>query len=286
MNKLIISLLFICVELLGLKLTLAEASLHAELKKLLRSEKRMEALQLLLESKKFNNSKGSEEIKKINLISRFFLYNKSFQIFQEGMNLITSKKYQTAIEKFEKALLDEPDNLEILLRLGQALMMESKYGMAVRYLKEAKRINPFDLEVRVWLGRAYHMNKMEKEAFFELSQVYESKYSFELLYVWLAESLSMLGQVSKAIKILIDDLKSNPLHLLSLTALARLRIQFSILQLNQEAQLLMLARQNLQLVLSRLDLYQPLLLSPSKEDLKIEVEKLLQQIYLRLKKNG
>ncbi len=228
-------------------------------------------------------------IRRIRVLSCLFLTNKTFQIYQDGLNLMMGKKYRAAKERFEKAIVDEPDNVEILTRLGQSFVMDSDPGAAVRNFQFAFKLNEFQPEVRLWLGRALLQQNKFNEAIRELTAANNALHGSELAPLWLAEGLSQGGQVNLAIRLLDNDAKQWPVHVLSLLSLSKLRSQ----AFHADPQSLWLARKDLQLALSRLDQYAAsdlgrysgdLVIDTSKpvSEIKSEIQRLLQLIDNRI----
>ncbi len=213
--------------------------------------------------------------KKIQVLSRAFLTNATFQIYQEGLNFFHQAKYKLARDRFEKALAQEADNVEILVRLGQSYLFEDQFGLSVEFLTRAAKLDPFEPRIRLWLGRAYQRKELSENsvkkksgdessrALDELEFAWENLPGSEIAPLWLAEYWGSLGQVSEALTVLNGDIKKWPLHIRSLVASARLRVQFPHPDLSQ----LWAARKELQLAESRLNAYlkRPSLL-PSLED--------------------
>jgi tetratricopeptide (TPR) repeat protein len=255
---------------------------------------REEALGVLLRS--YYESKGPEKNflrRRVQVLSRLFLTNKTFQAYQDGLNLLMSQKYRSARERFEKALSEEPDNIEILIRLGQSLILDNNISQSIPMLRAAKRFNPLEPEVRLWLGRAIFLNQGGSESFTELRAAHFELKGSELAAVWYAEALFSSGQLNSAIRVLDADLKDHPFHVLSLITVAKLRMALG----RSDTSLLWAARKDLQLAMSRLDQY----LTPhlplkeidlsidhrkSEAEIKAEIQKLSQQIESRLNSNS
>jgi tetratricopeptide (TPR) repeat protein len=228
-------------------------------------------------------------IKKAQILSRQFLTNRTFQLYQDGLNLLVAKKYRAARERFEKALAEEPDHGEILIRLGQSLLLDNQTKLAIERFNFAKKMNPFDPILLLWAGRAHHIQGVFTESLIELKMAQRSLPGSELATVWLAESLAASGQVSQSLRLLNRDIKSWPFHIASLTLGARLRVQLA----HSDSQSLWTARKDLQLALSRMDQYTSLGLTRAEEELsldlrksqpelKAEIQKLLQQVQGRI----
>jgi tetratricopeptide (TPR) repeat protein len=225
----------------------------------------------------------------MEVIHRLFLTNKTYQEYQEGVNLLIGRKYSSAREKFEKALVEEPDNGEILLRAGQSALLDNNTKEALKYLRTTRKLNPYCLDTRLWLGRALHLSGAPQLALGEFQDVHKGMPKSEWATVWLAETLSSLGQTNYALILLENDIKQRPLHVTSLITNAKLRFQIK----SQSSDNLWTARKNLQLALSRLEAYYKL--DPMETegalwidqrkpvaDLRSELHRLLQATQLKL----
>lgn len=206
------------------------------------SGRREEALSLL------NTTRDSSRVR---VISRMFLTSATFQQYQDGINLMSAGKFRAARERFEKALLQEPDNAEVLIRLGQCLLMEKDEDSAAERLKLARKLNPFEPELKLWLGRAMHQRGEMKEALEELKAAHQELKGSERAAIWFAEALFSAGQRASAMQHLEKDVAREPYHVSALMALARMRLESAM----RESQPLWTARKELQLVSSRLPQY-------------------------------
>jgi tetratricopeptide (TPR) repeat protein len=252
--------------------------------------RREEALSVL--SQAAGRERGEKQralIRKLRVISRQFLENSSFQLFQEGVSFLGARKYRVARERFEKALMAEPDNVEILIRVGQCLVMDGDFDSASERLRLAKKLNPYEPEIHLWLGRALHNKGELSDAIKELKEASAIMGASETAPVWLAEALDSSGQRSAAIQVLEQDLRTQPMHVLSLLALARLRY----LAPPREHQNLWSAKKELQIALSRFEKYVDSIhvvidgeLGIERQEpahVKAEILGLLQKVEMRLK---
>jgi thioredoxin-like negative regulator of GroEL len=251
---------------------------------------REEALNLLnQQTSNISESEKLSVVRRIKVLSKLFLTNETFRIYQEGLNLLLSMKYRNAKERFQKALAEEPDNVEILTRLGQSHMKEEENGIAVSRLSEAKKLNPYEPQVHLWYGRALHMAGKSAEALPELKSAASDLIGSETATVWVAECMYSLGQVNPSIKVLTNDAKTFPLHLQSLILGAKYKFQMT----NSDRQVLWSARKDLQLAMSRIELAHSenhlkfeedlsLDLRRSPEETKSEIQKLMLQVQNRL----
>jgi Flp pilus assembly protein TadD len=225
------------------------------------------------------------------VISRLFLTQKCFQTYQDGLNLLASQKYRAARERFEKALEQEPDNVEILTRVGQCLILEGDFDSAAERLRLAKRLNPYEPEIRLWLGRAMHQRGELTESLAELKFAHGSLETSERAPIWYAEALMSAGQRKAAVHVLEDDTHAQPFHLMAIVALSRMRTQ---LFQDGGGDSLWNARKDLQVAQSRLPKYATgdlprfegemgVEFRTPAADLKSEITTLLSQLDGRLK---
>ena len=252
------------------------------------SGRREEALGILIRaSEKEKKSRRQAFAQRADVFSRIFLTNATFQIFQEGVNYLTSGKYRLARERFARALDQEPDNVEVLVRMGQALVLDRDHDSAAERLRLARRLNPVEPMIRVWLGRALHQRGENREAVSELRLAVAGLPESEPAVVWLAEAMVSGGQRPGALRLLEDHVKKRPYHLHALVELGRLRFLFS----GRDKEAVWAARKDLQVALSRFDQEAPAELSTAlvehglglpatlwQTDLKADTLKLMQQI--------
>lgn len=260
-----------------------------QVRKLLHERKREEALALLIEGAQA--SEGSQRqglVRYAGVISRFFFTNQTFQVYQDGLNLMAGRKFGSARERLEKAFSAEPDNVEILTRLGQCGFLDGNPKAAVDYFRAARKLNPFAPEIRLWLGRSLFLQGKTQESLPELRAGFRGLPSSEYAPIWLAEAMQAAGQSISALRTLDHDSREHPFHLPTLLASARMRVQVP----HPDAQALWAARKDLQLAQSRMDQYFTqglaqsngdfnLDLRKSPEELKAEIQKLFQQIQSR-----
>jgi len=252
------------------------------------SGNRSQSLEILVEAVN-NLSTGEARIygenikQRIDNIYRLFFTNQTFQTFQDGLNLLFVSKFSAAKEKFKKALAEEPDNGEVLIRLGQAALADNDVQSGVKYFKTAKKLNPFCLSARMWLGRALQLSNAFAQAVEEFEAVHKENPQSEWTVVWMAEALFSMGQSNVATMLLDSDVKQHPLHVMSLVTSAKLRLQLK----QGGIENLWVAKKNLQLALNRLDTYykKDLLESEgefwldqrkSSTELSLEIQRLMQ----------
>jgi predicted Zn-dependent protease len=212
-------------------------------------KRREEALSLLVASAALQHgSRQKALISRVRVLSRLFLLQRTFQMYQDGLNALQAGKYRPARELFEKALQAEPDNIEILIRIGQCMIFEGDYDSAVERLRLAKRLNPYEPEIRLWLGQAMKERGELEEALTELKFAQEGLGNSARSPLWYAEALLVSGNPRDAVLVLERDEKAHPFHLINILALVRARMQL----FRNGGDSLWSARKNLQAALSRL----------------------------------
>jgi tetratricopeptide (TPR) repeat protein len=218
------------------------------------SGRREEALTVLGQALGHERSTQSRRslIQKSRVLSRVFLTNATFQIHQDGVNLMMARKYRAAREKFEKVLEQDTANVESLIRLGQCLVLEGDYDSASERLRLARRLNPYESEVQLWLGRALYQRGELGEALEELKAAYQDQPTSEVASIWLAETWVALGNRDQALRLLHDNVTVRPDNVGAIVALARLRLNATS---PHDSHAAWESRKELQLALSRLSGY-------------------------------
>jgi predicted Zn-dependent protease len=175
----------------------------------------------------------------------------SSQTYQEGLTLLEKGAHADADARLNPLLAVEPGNVELMLRIGQARILSGKAEEARELLAKAKSLNPQESEVVLWYGRALFLRGRHQAALEELRRARRMSGESELASIWLSESLVALGARAQAFQALEQDLKYYPAHLQVLTQLARFRVLF----FDQDPEMLLAARKEVQLGLSRLTQY-------------------------------
>jgi predicted Zn-dependent protease len=252
------------------------------------SSRREEALSVLEEA--VSHEKGPRRavlIRRERVLARLFVTNETFQGFQEGVNFLDARKFGSACERLAQVLEREPDNVEILTRLGQCRLLDGDADSAAERLRLARKLSPHEPQVRLWLGRALQQRGEIEEALTELRSARQELKDSELAAIWLAEALASNGQRTAATDVLDQDVKQNPMHVESLYTSARLKY-IAIQKENPQA--LWAVRRDLQLALSRLDDHSSVggpgdELSYPQQDpkaIKADVQALLRRVEARL----
>lgn len=205
--------------------------------------------QLILKS---TGSVRAQATRRARVMARLFLTQPVSQIYQDGLLLANQRKYKPAREKFLKAMDSEPDNAEILLRLGQCLYLDGDVDSASERLKTAKKLSPYEPQIRLWLGRVLLDRGELDAAVQEMKSAYEELPRSELATVWYAAGLAKSGKVEDAVRVLEADVKKNPMHLHSLVSSARTLLSSTP---TSESHKIWEIRKKLQVALSRMDEY-------------------------------
>lgn len=260
-------------------------------KALLYSGHRDEAISTL--AHQITREKGARKaylVQRLRVLSRSFLDHRIFQLYQDGLDFLEERKYRAAREKFLKGIEQDPNHVEILLRLGQVYLLDEDHDHAVEKLKSAARLNPYEPEIRLWLGRALFRKGDLNDGLEEIKSAANELPQSEIAPIWLAESQALIGQKRLGIKTLEEDLIRQPFHLQGLISLAKMRIIGG----HPDSRSLWSARKELQLALSRMEKYFSaegprfeselgVEFARSPEDTREEIEKLLKQVESKLK---
>ncbi len=70
------------------------------------------------------------------------MINEENNLLQEAIKLYESTEYDSAEKIFRKILVKEPNNYDVLQRLGVCLFQNQKPDKAVRFLKKALKFSP------------------------------------------------------------------------------------------------------------------------------------------------
>ena len=212
--------------------------------------RRAEALALLKETHARERGRNRAEIeRKIVRISKVFLKSETLQLHEDGIQLLRTRKWSEAQQRFQRASLLEPDHPELLLREGQVLVLLEQVVPGDEKLARALELNPFEPETKLWLGRARVLGQKREMGIQLLEEAAALLPRSELTRIWLAEAYLENKQRDLARSTLERHIQAHPLHVAALIALARLQSGDSKKPSLQESSRL------LQLALSRVDQY-------------------------------
>ena len=186
--------------------------------------RREEALQILGRASQRATPQVQRELSiRAGVIARLFLTNTNFQHYQDGLELLRSRRLRAARERFEKAAEQEKDNVEVLMRIAQTQVLDGDHDSAAERLRTVRRLHPAEPEASLWLGRALHQRGELAQAVEELRLAQQAMPKSELAQTWFAEALADSGAKAQAAAVLERGVKERPLNLLSLYTLAKLR---------------------------------------------------------------
>ena len=181
---------------------------------MLRQGKRLEAMQTLKE-----NSQERD------IVARTFLRNETFHVYQEGVVWLEQRDWDRAIQKFRQAHALESDNVEVLVRLGQALLAKRQGPPTAReaqvVLVRAIELSPREFQAKLWLGRALLDLRLWDDALLYLHQVADERPHWEWTSTWIAEAMSAKKQ--SPVLFLQETMRKYPMRLSALVNLAKLR---------------------------------------------------------------
>ncbi|MCC7440177.1 MAG: tetratricopeptide repeat protein [Bdellovibrionales bacterium] len=190
--------------------------------------------------------------RRLSVLSQAFRTNETYQLYQEGMNLLLLGKAADASARFARVLKKEPGHVRTLLRDAQALHERGNFAGALERLQAAHRLNPLEPEVRVWLGRLMVLQGQGNDGLTLLSEAVASPSApSELGARWYAEALLANRRRDEAMEVLSADVRKHPDHLANLALLAELRAGGSSVSRAS----LWESRRDLQVALSRFPAY-------------------------------
>jgi predicted Zn-dependent protease len=232
------------------------------------SGRREEAVSILDQMIPKENAKSRAAlIARVRVLSKVFITKETFQSYQDGLNFLFAKKTHLARDKFEKALLIEPDNVEILTRLGQCMVLDGDFDSASERLRLAHKLDPYEPEVSAWLGRALNQRGEASQAIAELQAAQKDNPSSEMGAIWLAEALENAGQKAQGIQTLEENIRAYPSHVAALYELQKMRTAQAS---TPDRKTLQAVGRDLRLGLSRVSVY-PDAFKPASEDLALDV---------------
>ncbi len=152
---------------------------------------RESALEILrfLETKSVGYKKKSIQLK-LDRVARVFFSSEGFNAYQEGLSLLTTSRAEEARSRLMKAADLEPSNVEVLIRMGQALVVLQESEAAISYLKKAFAFHPFRNEVTLWRGRAEFLAHGSVEALPLLAAATKALPGSETATLWYVEALA------------------------------------------------------------------------------------------------
>lgn len=197
------------------------AELYASV--LLHLGRRVEAVQLLRKAAQRNPARAGYYNEKAKVTARIFVTALGSQAYQDGVALAVRAKLDAALEQFKKAESAEPENGEVVLRLGQIYLIQGELPQAVEMLELARELMPGEPQVTLWLGRTVFLKGDRMRSGVELKSAFEKLKQSERAVLWYSDWLHQNGQKLEALKILEQHQKAHPLHLEAILASVRIR---------------------------------------------------------------
>jgi tetratricopeptide (TPR) repeat protein len=117
------------------------------------------------------------------------------KLFKKGVNLMADEKLDDAVEVFEQALRIEPDNVEILMKLGYAKFHLDNHNDALKV---------YDKVLEAWnlKGLVHYEQKKYAQALDAVNKAIDSDKTYGMAWYNKACFLSLLNQVPEALQAL------------------------------------------------------------------------------------
>ncbi len=106
--------------------------------------------------------------------------------------------YRRANTFSELAMLNAPENPDVLLLRGQMLVMQNQGPRAQELLEKACKLDPNNGEAHYQLGSLYDSNRRHREAVAEFEKVVQLRPTDARAFDYLALNLEPLGEIRKA----------------------------------------------------------------------------------------
>ena len=124
------------------------------------------------------------------------------KLFKKGVNLMADEKLDDAIEIFEQALRIEPDNIEILMKLGYARFHLEDHLDALKVYDKVLEIDVTNPEAWNLKGLVHYEQKKYAQALDAVNKAIESDKSYGMAWYNKACFLSLLNQVPESLQAL------------------------------------------------------------------------------------
>ena len=154
--------------------------------------------------KKIENKSDDEESKKI-VTKETSLVDPSYNIkklFKKGINLMADEKLDDAVEIFQQALRIEPDNVEILMKLGYAEFHLDNHNDALKVYDKVLEIDVTNPEAWNLKGLVHYEQKKYAQALDAVNKAIESDKTYGMAWYNKACFLSLLNQVPESLQAL------------------------------------------------------------------------------------
>ena len=124
------------------------------------------------------------------------------KLYKKGVNLMADEKLDDAIEVFEQALRIEPDNVEILMKLGYARFHLEDHLDALKVYDKVLEIDVTNPEAWNLKGLVHYEQKKYAQALDAVNKAIESDKSYGMAWYNKACFLSLLNQVPESLQAL------------------------------------------------------------------------------------
>ena len=155
-------------------------------------------------NKKAEKKSDDEESKKI-VTKETSLVDPSYNIkklFKKGVNLMADEKLDDAVEVFQQALRIEPDNVEILMKLGYAEFHLDNHNDALKVYDKVLEIDVTNPEAWNLKGLVHYEQKKYAQALDAVNKAIESDKTYGMAWYNKACFLSLLNQVPESLQAL------------------------------------------------------------------------------------
>ena len=164
----------------------------------------MKVNKLFGKKKKKVEQKGNDESEEIVTKERS-LVDPSYNIkklFKKGINLMADEKLDDAVEIFQQALRIEPDNVEILMKLGYAEFHLDNHNDALKVYDKVLEIDVTNPEAWNLKGLVHYEQKKYAQALDAVNKAIDSDKTYGMAWYNKACFLSLLNQVPESLQAL------------------------------------------------------------------------------------
>ncbi|MBD3194706.1 MAG: tetratricopeptide repeat protein [Candidatus Lokiarchaeota archaeon] len=137
---------------------------------------------------------------------------KSKNLLERGKSFHEREQYNQAINTFKKALNLDPDNKDILIRIGLSYRLKKEYDSAIEWYEKALEIDPDDVLALNNIGYAYECKEEIEKAIKMFEKALQIEPSYELALLNLLKLFKEREEPNKAIEILKNALEVDPVN--------------------------------------------------------------------------
>jgi len=124
------------------------------------------------------------------------------KLFKKGINLMADEKLEHAVEIFEQALRIEPDNVEVLMKLGYARFHLEDHNEALKVYDKVLEVDVTNPEAWNLKGLVHYEQKKYAQALDAVNKAIESDKTYGMAWYNKACFLSLLNQVPESLQAL------------------------------------------------------------------------------------